>query len=49
MTRRAEAHDYTRPGTYHITLHVAEGMGSPLGKVVGDVEALCRTKDGWWG
>ena len=36
MTRRAAAHDYSRPGTYHITLHVAEGMGCPLGKVVGD-------------
>ena len=30
MTRRAAAHDYCRPGTYHVTLHVAEGMGSPL-------------------
>lgn len=39
MTRRAVAHDYSRSGTYHITLHVAEGMGSPLGKVVGNVEA----------
>lgn len=36
MTRRAEAHDYTKAGTYHITLHVAEEMGAPLGKVVGD-------------
>ena len=30
MTRRAAAHDYTRPGTYHVTLHVTEEMGSPL-------------------
>ena len=36
MTRRATAHDYSRPGTYHITLHVAEGRGCPLGAVVGD-------------
>lgn len=36
MTRRAAAHDYSRPGTYHITLHVAEGRGCPLGAVVGD-------------
>ena len=36
MTRRAEAHDYSRPGTYHITLHVAEEMGAPLGQVVGN-------------
>lgn len=39
MTRRAAAHDYSRPGIYHITLHVAEGMGSPLGKVVGHADA----------
>ena len=37
MTRRAAAHDYTQPGTYHITMHVAEGMGQPLGQIVGDV------------
>lgn len=36
MTRRAAAHDYSRPGTYHITLHVAEGWGSILGTVAGD-------------
>ena len=39
MTRRATAHDYTRTGIYHITLHVAEGMGCPLGTVVGDAKA----------
>ena len=39
MTRRAEAHDYSRPGIYHITLHVAERMGCPLGKVVGNAAA----------
>lgn len=39
MTRRAAAHDYSRPGTYHITLHVAEGMGCPMGKVVGNAQA----------
>lgn len=38
MTRRAAAHDYSRSGIYHITLHVAEGMGCPLGKVVGDTK-----------
>lgn len=38
MTRRAAAHDYSRSGIYHITLHVAEGMGCPLGKVVGDAK-----------
>ncbi len=39
MTRRAAAHDYSRPGTYHITLHVAEGWGSILGTVTGDPRA----------
>ena len=39
MTRRAEAHDYARSGLYHVTLHVAEGMGQPLGRVVGDASA----------
>jgi len=35
MTRRSLAHNYSLPGIYHITLHVAEGMGQPLGTVVG--------------
>ena len=39
MTRRAAAHDYTQAGIYHITLHVAEEMGQPLGRVVGDGSA----------
>ena len=39
MTRRAVAHDYSRPGIYHITLHVADGLGQPLGDVVGDAMA----------
>lgn len=39
MTRRSAVHDYSRPGIYHITMRVAEGMGSPLGKVIGDVQA----------
>jgi len=36
MTRRAAAHDYSAPGIYHITLHVAETAGHPFGHVVGD-------------
>jgi len=36
MTRRAAAHDYTHSGIYHITIHVAEGLGQPLGAVVGN-------------
>lgn len=39
MTRRAAAHDYTRPGIYHITMHVADCLGQPLGAVVGDLNA----------
>ena len=35
MSRRAAAHDYSRPGIYHITIHVAEGIGQPFGAVVG--------------
>ena len=39
MTRRAAVHDYTRPGLYHITLHVAEDLGQPFGAVVGHLSA----------
>lgn len=39
MTRRAAAHDYTRPGIYHITVNVADGLGQPLGAVVGSLSA----------
>lgn len=39
MTRRAVAHDYTKTGIYHITLHVADGLWQPLGDVVGDAMA----------
>ena len=35
MSRRAAAHDYSRLGIYHITIHVVEGIGQPLGAVVG--------------
>ena len=39
MQHRAVDHDYTRPGIYHITLHVAAALGQPLGAVVGDPDA----------
>lgn len=39
MARRSATHDYSRPGIYHITMHVAEGMGQPLGAVVGSDES----------
>lgn len=45
MTRRAVAHDYTKTGIYHITLHVADGLWQPLGEVAGDVMALDGTPD----
>lgn len=45
MTRRAIAHDYTRAGLYHITLHVAEGMGRPFGEVTGDPQAAEGSAD----
>ena len=38
MQRRMATHNYALPGTYHITLHVAEGMGQPLGQVQGSLE-----------
>ena len=45
MTRRAAAHDYTRPGIYHITLHVAEALGQPLGTVMGNLDAPDSSPD----
>jgi hypothetical protein len=39
MTRRAAAHDYTRPGVYHITLRVADCLGQVLGTVLGSLSA----------
>lgn len=36
MTRHAVAYDYTLPGIYHITLHVVDELGQPLGVVVGN-------------
>lgn len=38
MQRRMATHNYALPGTYHITLHVAEGMGQPLGQIEGSME-----------
>jgi len=36
MTRRSQMNDYLQSGMYHITLHVNEALGQPLGCVVGD-------------
>lgn len=46
MQRRMATHNYALPGTYHITLHVAEGMGQPLGRVSGSLEQPDGTSDG---
>ena len=49
MGRRAFAHDYTRPGFYHITIRVVDGLGRPLGSVVGtdaDTAAVALTPVG---
>lgn len=45
LTQRAQAHDYTRAGVYHITIHVADGLGQPLGKVTGNLSAPDGTAD----
>ena len=44
MTRRSSVHDYSRPGIYHVTLHVAEGLGQPLGAVVGSEDGSAGVK-----
>ena len=38
MQRRMATHNYALPGIYHITIHVAEGMGQPLGQIQGSLE-----------
>ena len=38
MQRRMATHNYALSGTYHITLHVADGMGLPLGQIQGSLE-----------
>lgn len=45
MTRRCAEHDYSAPGLYHITIHVAEELGMPLGQVVGNPTALDGTEE----
>ena len=46
MQRRMATHNYALPGTYHITMHVAEGMGQPLGHVSGSLQQPDGTPDG---
>lgn len=38
MQRRMKTHNYSLPGIYHITIHVAEGKGQPLGQIQGSLE-----------
>lgn len=38
MQRRMATHNYALPGIYHVTLHVTEGMGQPLGQIEGALE-----------
>ena len=38
MQRRMATHNYALPGIYHITLHVADGLGQPLGHIQGSLE-----------
>lgn len=38
MQRRMVNHNYALPGFYHITVHVAEGMGQPLGQIEGSMQ-----------
>ena len=38
MQRRMVKHNYALPGFYHITLHVAESMGQPLGQIEGSIQ-----------
>jgi hypothetical protein len=45
MTRRAAAHDYTQAGIYHITMHVADGLGQPLSHLVGSEIAPADSPD----
>ena len=37
MQRRMATHNYALPGIYHITLHVADGLGQPLGHIQGSL------------
>ena len=46
MQRRMSTHNYSLPGIYHITLHVAEGMGQPFGLVEGSLEQPDDTLSG---
>ena len=46
MQRRMATHNYALPGIYHITIHVAEGLGQPLGQIKGSLEQPDGSPDG---
>lgn len=45
MQRRMATHNYALPGTYHITIHVAEGMGQPFGQIQGSLNLSENSQD----
>ena len=45
MKRRSNAHDYSRHGTYHITISVAGALGQPLGRIAGRLDRPDGDKD----
>ena len=46
MQRRMVSHNYSLPGIYHITLHVADRVGQPLGQVEGLLDQPDDTLNG---
>ena len=46
MQRRMVTHNYMLPGIYHITIHVAENMGQPLGYVEGSLQMTDDSQNG---
>ncbi len=45
MGRRCSWKDYSVPGIYHITMHVADALGQPFGQVVGRLDAPAGSAD----
>ena len=46
MQRRMVTHNYMLPGIYHITIHVAESLGQPLGHVEGSLQMPDDSQNG---
>lgn len=45
MQRRMANHNYALPGLYHITMHVTEDMGQPLGHIDGSLQQPDESPD----